>query len=499
MRTKWQLERRLALYADREEPDASLVLGSAKHIRSDEWQVQTAWILSQAAQKPSYPLINPAVGDGPAPLICSLPVRHWSILFRPQFLGFFFLKLEQAFAIYWNFKWYALVLGAFLFFHVATHGKSLLALAGAFFIFFSGFTQWWFSSPTMMPEMVGMFFFALWATAIIFRTSSRWVAVCASLVLLFAIEQFAFCCYPRFQIPLIYLGIFILIGGAVQHYRHPTSSTLTIASQLSLLAGTLIAACALLYCWYSDVGNLLGEIRRLIYPGQVFSTGGAFLWFWFVAPFLEFGMTEHHFPPGMGNSCEAAGYLFVLPVLLAVIIREASRRRFDPLLIASTAFVTLLLLFMSIGVPLWLARWTGLSIVSSSRANIAMGIGSAIGLFRYLSGKEAPRTIVSPLPETLLFFALSVAFCWIFYKANTQMGKFVSVSSVIAVSLFFAAACLLLWHQRTAASCALLIVPLIYAKGATNPISPGLPGFTKAGSSEPSATCTRTIRGRNGW
>jgi hypothetical protein len=89
-------------YADREEPDASLVLGSAKHIRSDEWQVQTAWILSQAAQKPSYPLINPAVGDGPAPLICSLPVRHWSILFRPQFLGFFFLKLERAFAIYWN-------------------------------------------------------------------------------------------------------------------------------------------------------------------------------------------------------------------------------------------------------------------------------------------------------------------------------------------------------------------------------------------------------------
>ncbi|MDQ6862047.1 MAG: hypothetical protein M3032_12950, partial [Verrucomicrobiota bacterium] len=150
-------------YVDREDPANAVVFGTPKYIRSDEWLVQTCWILSQAPHVPAFPLVNRAISDIAATLITSVPVKHWSMAFRPQFLPFFFLPPEIGFSFYWNFKWCAFWIGGLLFFYELTSRHLLLAIAGTAFVFFSGFTQWWFSSPTSLPKMLAMFFFAGWA------------------------------------------------------------------------------------------------------------------------------------------------------------------------------------------------------------------------------------------------------------------------------------------------------------------------------------------------
>ena len=57
-----------------------------------------------------------------------------------------------------------------------------------------------------LPEMLAMLFFTLWGVALIFHTRSKRVVLAASILLLVAMLQFVFCCYPRFQIPLVYIG-----------------------------------------------------------------------------------------------------------------------------------------------------------------------------------------------------------------------------------------------------------------------------------------------------
>src|SRR5207245_8638778 len=55
------------------------------------------------------------------------------------------------------------------------------------------------------------------------RAESRWAIAGAGMILLVAVEQFVFCCYPRFQIPLAYLAVALLIGGSTC-YRNRNES-----------------------------------------------------------------------------------------------------------------------------------------------------------------------------------------------------------------------------------------------------------------------------------
>jgi hypothetical protein len=272
-------------FADWESPRHSLLAGSPKDIRGDEWGTETPWMLAQARHVPPFPLANPNIGEDKAPLLTNLPVRHWSMLFRPQLLGFFFLNFERAFAFYWNFKWFGLLLAAFLFFEILSGGKTLISLAGALFILFSPYVQWWFSTPAAMPEMMAMLFFALWSILFILRASSAWRIAGAGLVLFVALGQFVFCCYPRFQIPLFYLGIVVvgavLVDRARQKFR---------PIRLVVLGGAVLLAGAVAWVWSREVGGLIHQLSGFAYPGQILSVGGFYPWWGLLAPFLEFSM-----------------------------------------------------------------------------------------------------------------------------------------------------------------------------------------------------------------
>jgi len=198
-------------YADGRLPKDGLILGSAKDVRADEWMTQTPWMLSQAVSEPPLQTSNPNVGDAATGLLVNLPIRHWTTIFRPQFWSFFVLDFEHAFAWYWNLKWYVMVVGGFLFFRLVSRANTVATIAGTILIFFAPYIQWWYSTGASLPETVGMAFAGLWALHTLLRGKTPAAIWFASLVLLYAIENFVYCCYPRFQIPLLYFSALVAL------------------------------------------------------------------------------------------------------------------------------------------------------------------------------------------------------------------------------------------------------------------------------------------------
>lgn len=468
-------------FADRQPPTKGLIAGVGKEIRMDEWFVQTPWIWSQTNLNPPFPLTNPNVGNGVAPLLTNLPVAHWTMIFRPQMWGFFLLDRERAFAFNWNFKWLGLLLGGFLFFRRIARGNNFLASAGALILLFSSYIQWFFSTPTCMPEAVSMVFFGLWAFDVLLRTKSRWAIVGAGAVLLIAIEQFVFCCYPRFQIPLGYLAtglaIAILFSSRIQGNNRDHDTRFRVF----ILAATLGSAAILLWQWHREVAFSIREVESLIYPGQVASRGGSFPWYFFLAPFLEFPMTQTHFPGPFVNVCDASGFLFIAPVIAAAFVRDLWQRRFDGILFATLLFLTGSILFMLCGVPEVLAKATGWSYVTSPRCLLAVGVASVIALVRYLALSPNCRSTGGRIFPIATAIALGPILFGCLYLANSRLRDFATLPELISVSIFFTTALLLLWRRAAFAACLLLLIPCVISYGIVNPIGQGLPGITRSG------------------
>jgi hypothetical protein len=463
-------------YADRMDPERGLLFGSPKDIRSDEWMVETPWMLSQFNHDPPLPIANGNIGNATSTLLNNLPARHWSMFFRPQMWGFFTMNFERAFAFYWNFKWFALLLGAFLFLELITRGNVLLAFAGSLFLLVSSFMQWWWSTPTALPEMVGMFFLSLWLIAMIFRSTTRLRVALASLFLVAAWMQFVLCCYPRFQIPLLYLGGVMIFSG---FWRAPGPDRFSGFRRLCFGIAMLVSI-GLLGLWYSEVADVIRTTGDLLYPGRTFSKGGDYPWAGLFASFLATPMTQEQYPRIFGNVCEASGFLFVAPLLAAVAIRDISRRRFDPVLLISVSFACLIIYFMIVGIPGWFATCTGWSYVYALRAQLVLGVASTIALFRYLAIEVEDKNLPSFPTEAALFVVIASLLLVVFRITNAKLGDFLPVTSVIAAAAFFGLLFICLWSRRVVAACVLLITPLLCINASVNPLGRRLPGFMES-------------------
>lgn len=459
-------------YADGRTPDHSLLLGNPKDVRSDEWMVQTPWILSQASNTPPFSLHNPNVGDMATLLVVNLPVRHWTTLFRPQFWGFFLMDIEHAFSLYWNFKWYVFIVGGFLFFRTIARGNVTLALAGVILAFFSPYVQWWYSTGTCMPEMIGMVFIGLWCLRSVVRGQTISMIVAATIGVLFATENFIFCCYPRFQVPLFYLALIVAAWMLRSKMWAANLRVLRGACLIALFA--IVVTLGLL--WYGEVGPTLRMTAQLEYPGKVFSVGGGFHWFQFFVPLLEFGMTEYHFPQGLVNACVASGFVLLLP-FIGVIFATTSRRRWDSLLIALLCFLGFIIYFMMVGIPAWAARYSGWSFVYDTRGLLPFGLVSIACLVRLLAISKPRVNLRLAHFDWLLFGAFALAWGVTLWLVNDKYGGFTSASFVAITALYFALITLLFTNKSALVGIALLVIPTVISNGLVNPLSQGLAGF----------------------
>jgi len=218
---------------------------------------------------------------------------------------------------------------------------------------------------------------------------------------------------------------------------------------------------------------------QLEYPGKVFSVGGGFPWVQFVLPFLQFGMTEFHYPVGLVNASNAAGFVLLLPFILILLVTRPFARR-DLLIILMLVFIVAVGYFMLVGIPPALAKYSGWSLVYSTRGILPIGIASIVCFVRALAWNKRPRIANSWLAVAATV-AIGVAAWFGLSIVNQRYEGFVSTLMVMAAASYFAGAMAMVFYNRQIAV-ALLAGPVVAAGALVNPISHGLPGFFRSDS-----------------
>jgi hypothetical protein len=452
----------------------ALLYSRPRDIRSDEWLVWTPSLLAQARHQPPFPVENPALGAGRSPMLMNLPTRHYSTFFRPQLWGYFLFDVEHGFAWHWNVKIFGLLAAMFLLIRKLTGGHFWLALLGSAWVFCSSYTQWWFSCPPMLPEMLASWALALWCVLQL-ADAPRWpVALPVTASLVVATVNFALCMYPPYQIPLLYLGLAVL-GGWFWRRRAEAAVPVRKAHTAGWLLLAGIVVMLVIIPFFVELLPTLHLVQATSYPGARRATGGALS-----ATNLLLGLAEpffsaDSFPEQRGSICSAANFS---PVWLAAgcwMIASAGRaggarhRLLWPLFGCLLALV----IFALCPLPPIIGRVTLLSLTTEERLILPIGFGGI--LLSVLAWREMTTAPSYPVARRLTLLAICTgAATAILLSAATDSPKFFTtgrLAAALALSLIVFA--LYLWPMKRAFALVLLaalVLPAIHA----NPITCGL-------------------------
>lgn len=448
---------------------ARVIFSTPKSVRSDEWMGWTPSTLSQALHQPSFPLENANLGAGKSPLLMSVPVRHPVMFLRPQLYGFFLFDLETAFAFYWNFKIVALFVSFFFLLRLLTRGNFWISLFGAGWVLFSAYTQWWFSCPPMLPEMLGS-----WATGLIcifclFHPVRLIVRTCAILALLIAAVNFTLCFYPPFQIPLVYLGAAVVIGWWWQNRRASLSWR---AGGISLSIATL-AMVAVLLPYLVECRPTLEILASTKYPGSRRTHGGEMaVRDTFSGALGFFNSAERDYLTSRGNACEASNFYPLWILVLAGsgtgLWLDRRNRRIEMMLLAGLG---LFLLYSLCPLPSWLCQWTFLDYVTGTRMLLPIGIAGILFASMVLAGPTRSLPTSSRLMAAIAVFVGVTLLFMVSYPGNEKFltpGRSVLliVLNVLFIALYFLA--------PLRVFCGFFLLCLILNNAGVNPVAIGL-------------------------
>lgn len=452
-------------------PDRGVLFGTPQSDRIDEWNIFTPAIVSQATVHPPFPITNSRWGAAQVPLVFKFPVRHWSMLVRPQFWAFFILDLERAYAFYWDVRAVLLIGGMFLLLMLLTGNDFWVSVLGAIWVFFSGFIQWWYSNQ-LLPETIGCLALLIVAGHYLLLSSRRWVIAVAGVTCLICALDFALALYPPYQVPLLYLGIVVgaaSLGPRLRASRRNGPLGYPLARMGLVLSGVLV----LLGLFYRDARESIQLMRATVYPGSRLVSGGDLTAAQVFGGFFGFFMRPEHFPVAWENVCEASNFLLLFPIPAAVLIwRWWEHRSTTAVEWSLLGYILVLLTWTMVGWPHWLAVGSGLGLSPPVRSLVGLGLASILlcCLFLAKSHEESPRrrgrlVVVGCFSAALLVYTLDF---------NRVTSGFAARSQMALVVLAGGAAGYLLMAPKRIAFAVCVLVPHIWSYGLVNPVAVGL-------------------------
>ena len=456
----------------------SLLYSLPRDVRSDEWLVWTPSLLSQAKHQPSFPVENPTLGAARSPMLMNLPARHYTALFRPQFWGYFLLDIEHGYAWNWNAKIFGLLAAMFVLIRKLGAGRFWPALVGTAWIFCSSYTQWWFSSLPMLPEMLASWAFALWCLLKLGDGPRRNAATAITAGLVFATVNFSLCLYPPYQIPLIYLGAAILLGWFWKR-RAEVSASVRWLPEPRWLAFAAAGVALILVPFFVQMLPTLRLVAQTAYPGAQRATGGALavsdLFLGLAEPFFS----ARAYPEHRGNVCAAANFF---PIWIAAACwmvatigkREGvSRRLLWPLLACLLAFTV----FALCPLPPFLARMTLLSFSAEEAMILPIGVGGI--LLSILTLREMEEDAGHPMRRTVLLLVCGGVAMNLLIAASGESPTFFTLWRLaLAIVFSWCLFALYLWPMKRMFS-VLLLLALFPPATRVNPVNRGLAPLTE--------------------
>lgn len=225
---------------------AGLFYGEPRPIRSDEWAVYTP--LLQIAINNNFERYNKTspYHEDLRPSF-SLPLKDWSIPFKPALLGFYFLPPAYAFSLYY-FIVMALFLTGFALMFRALGLDETKAILFALLVYFSGFTQnWWSVAGPIMA-------FFSWSYVVLVSKKNFYLRL--ALFYLFVSWMMFAMFYPVFFYNFAFVVVLLIYCFNRDFCNFKNLSAFGICGVLALLT----------YLFYIKDSILI--LANTVYPGQ---------------------------------------------------------------------------------------------------------------------------------------------------------------------------------------------------------------------------------------
>jgi len=475
----------------------SLIAGNPKGIRADEWRVATPLLIGQYFA--GMPVHNPSVGSGNAPVIWGFPVKDISSLLRPAVWSYFIFDIERAFAFSWNFYLFFFLVSTFLLFLMLTGSQFWISAFGVVFLFLSSGIQWWsYYVAIYMLYMNG----GLIALLCLLYSRRPVILVLSGLVLLFSAYGYLFNLYPPFQIPLVYLYLFVFIGFVWWKGDFPRMRE-NAKLKIGILSAVLLLFAFFTYHYYHLTKESFGLMLQTVYPGNRFSSGGNLaegkLFAEFFLPFMQ----PERVPQNWQNICEASGFLVFLPIVLYTMgVWYYRYAVIDRLLVTLSIFLLLCTAFVLFGFPDLICRMTMLSMVESRRLLVIAEAGNCILFVVFLARAQSGPELRIPWKELLLLTpAVILFFVLVGRHVNASTDNFFTQKQLTNVVAIFSVAYLLTRCAQNRYALTLLCILLLsfnMTYASVNPLTRGLSSILE----NPLVKATRAIHAKDpkaGW
>ncbi len=439
-------------------PTPSL-LGQGRSIRSDEWNSHTPSILYQLNRR--TPLEAESIsGPGLSILLNNAPAKHWTMLFRPQLWGFFVLPPEYGFAVYWQWKHLLLLSGTFLLFRLLTASTNL-AIFGSLWFHLSAYTQWAFSWPAMLPEMIGLACLSVVLAAAMLTATRTRTALISGALFVWVTVNFTLCAYPPFQIPIVYAACGLFAAWLLRESRPD------LKQGFIRFAMALAGVGCVLAIYFFDMREVVAIVAQTVYPGRRSLAGGGITWQLLTSGFLNSFVSEGSYPKVYGNICEVSTYFWFGPVALAF----AMLRRRSAVYFGLLVPFLLLLAWMMLPIP---ASWGSILLLDKvipHRALPALGLLNVAMTLVFLKETERRTTAIA-----IAAASGAIAF-GLFYAANISFEGFYSAPVLLATAAVTGAAIAALAAGAKRRFAVLVLIPIIWSNLLVNPVHRGLDMF----------------------
>jgi hypothetical protein len=437
-------------------PDPNTIIGSPRSIRSDEFNVQTVYTVSQHQE--GLPLINDSgLGGVNMSLNWEAPYKDWSLLFRPHQWGFLILPFANAFALKWWLPAAALLIACYLFAVTILPRRPLSSAMISVAFFLSPFIQWWYIPQTTLPLMWGFAAMAaiVWLSKLE-RRRWRWLV---SLALAYLTTWGMLGFYAPFIIPIA-----VAVAGFILGWVFHAEGGIPLRLRLRALAFTLGAGgagAAVIGVFIMTRLEWVQAMLNTVYPGdRKVPPGmgrGAYAYLPWVGPFqFEFGHSSGPFL--LGNTSESSAFmltgLFAAPILIWGAIRLWRKSRLvDTLTLGSLAASALILFY--IYVPGWdpVAHLLFLDRSVPSRIVVGLGMLAVVILVLAISRVEEPDASSAPWLVGISASGCAWAVSLVAYLGLPRFGVVVPRFGVgVATAVIAGVALLLISRKRVLAA-----------------------------------------------
>lgn len=338
--------------------EQSILLGTPRVIRTDEYSVQLPYYFSQYYNEFQQISNQMSVGGQDMIVGYNAPVWDITLIGKPFTWGYLLFGNAYGLSWYFNCKTILMFMVGLELFHIVCR-KRYLAVFGAFILTFAPGMQWWFS-----PHFYDVIFWSctLFVVGYWFFRFQGWKKWAMTLLAICSLTGFVLALFPSLQVPCGILMLCLMCACLWRDRQKLSWKWSNLANVFVVLAGTGLV-----------LGPTLWRMREAIellmnteYPGQRVSVGGSAAkaaWMYYINPVSPFQILDE---PDLLNNSEISSYThfgvacFLLYPYLWWKLKKAKN---SSRLVGDVLWLALLVegLYMYFVIPEWLAKATLLS------------------------------------------------------------------------------------------------------------------------------------------